>query len=120
MNSILHRMSEFLDSAYVPLLAVNAVALVVIFAMGCARLRRLAKGMLWAVLPPNALVVLFLLGALVREVVVMRGKQGAERGMAFGMLLGFSAPLFLEFLLLLAAWDGLRRRAPPPETDQKS
>jgi hypothetical protein len=88
MNAILHRWENLLEAQCFPLLGLNTP------------------------------VVLLLIIAIAREARAAQALQGAERGMAVGMLVGFSLPVFLEFLLLLAAWP--RRRAQPQGQMQKS
>ncbi len=120
MNAILHDLGHFVESVYLPLLALNAVALIVSYAVGYAGGRCGAKWILGVMLCLNAPVVLFILGAIVREAVAASHRQGAERGMAVGMLVGFTWPLFLEFLLLLSGWCRLRRPPRPPQPTAKS
>ena len=119
MNAILHDLGQLVESVYLPLLALNAVALIVIYAVGYVGWHRGAKWILGVMLCLNTPVVLFILGAIVREAIAASHRQGAERGMAVGMLVGFTWPLFLEFLLLLSGWGRLRRPARPPQPTGK-
>lgn len=119
MNAILHDLGRLVQSNYLPLLALNAVALIVSYAVGYVGWRRGTKWILGAMLCLNTPVVLFILGAIVREVIAAGQRQGAERGMAVGMLVGFTWPLFLEFLLMLSGWCRLRRPARSPQPTEK-
>ena len=118
MNAILHRLENLLEAEYFQLLALNAVALLVIYGVAYFGPRRWAKWILQVFLGLNTPVVLLLIFAIAREARAAQALQGAERGMAVGMLIGFSLPVFLEFLLLLAAWP--RLRAQPQGQMQKS
>jgi hypothetical protein len=119
MNAILHDLGQLVESVYLPLLALNAVALIASYAVGYAGWRRGAKSILQAMLCLNTPVVLFIVGAIVREAMAASQRQGAERGMAVGMLVAFTWPLVLEFLLLLLGWCRLRRPARSPQPTGK-
>ena len=86
MNAILHDLGQLVESVYLPLLALNAVALIVSYTVGYAGCRRGAKWILGGMLCLNTPVVLFILGAIVREAIAASQREGAERGMAVGML----------------------------------
>ena len=119
MNAILHDLGQLVESVYLPLLALNAVALIVVYTVGCAGWRRGAKWILQVMLCLNTPVVLFILGAIVCEANAARQHQGPERGMGVAMLVGFTWPLFLEFLLLLFGWLRLRQPALSPQAAEK-
>lgn len=116
MNAILPDIGHLIEVAYFPLLALNVVALAVIYA---AQRHRWVKRLLQVLLALNTPVVLVLIVAIAGEAHAIRGKQGSESGMALGMTIAISLPLLLEFLLLLSAWSHLRQRAHCPQPTEK-
>ena len=111
MNAILHRMGNLLEAEYFPLLALNAVALIIIYGLACFGQHCWAKWILRVFPAFNAPVVLLLIFSIIDEAHTARALHGAERGMGLGILMGFSPPVCLEFLLLLAAWSRLRAQS---------
>ena len=116
MNATLPEIGHLVEVAYFPLLFLNVVAMVMIYA---ARRHRWAKRLLQVFLVLNTPVVLFLIVAIAREAHAIRGKQGTENGMVLGLTIGFSLPILLEFLMLLSAWSRLRQCTQFPQPNEK-
>ena len=114
VNAILHRVGELLETAYFPLLALNAVALIVIYLVVYAGRLRPTQWLLAAFLVLNTPVMLFFLGALVREAMAARAQGGAKGGMVPNILIAATLPLLLEYFVLWLAWCRVRRRARAP------